>query len=74
MKLQILSMLMTMVSLTACASCSTENDGPIKDGPDIDNPEPDPAPSTGGNGKVLVARNLRSQDMILKQSIFPGKS
>ena len=44
-----------MVSLTACASCTTENDKPIKEEPGTENPEPDPEPSTDGKGKVLIA-------------------
>ncbi len=55
MKLQILSMMVAMVSLTACASCTTENDEPIKEEPGNENPKPNPEPSTGGERKVLVA-------------------
>ena len=55
MKLQILSMIMAMVSLTACASCTTDNYEPIKEGPGTENPVPDHEPSTGSEGKVLVA-------------------
>ncbi len=55
MKLQILSMIMVMVSLTACASCSTVNDKPFKEEPGIENPEPNSEPSTGNEGKVLIA-------------------
>ena len=55
MKLQILSRIMAMVSLTACASCTTDNDEPIKEESGTENPEPNPEPSTGSEGKVLVA-------------------
>ena len=55
MKLRILSMIMAMVSLTACVPCSTGNDEPIKEEPGNENPEPNPEPSTGGEGEVLVA-------------------
>lgn len=55
MKLQILSMIMAMVSLTACASCTTDNEDPIKEEPGTETPEPNPEPSTGSEGKVLVA-------------------
>lgn len=51
MKLQILSIIIAMVSLTACASCTTENDGPIKGKPETENPDS----STGVKGKTLVA-------------------
>ena len=43
MKLQILSMIMAMVSLTASASCTTDNDEPKKEEPGTENP----GPSTG---------------------------
>lgn len=48
-------MIMAMVSLTACASCTTDNYEPIKEGPGTENPVPDHEPSTGSEGKVLVA-------------------
>ena len=52
MKLPILSGLMTMLSMTACASCTATDDDPI-----TENPAPDPTPGTetGNNGSVLVA-------------------
>ena len=52
MKLHIISGLMTMLSLTACASCTTTDDDPI-----TENPAPDPTPGTESckNGSVLVA-------------------
>lgn len=57
MKLHFISMLMAMLSLTACASCTTENDEPMNNEPNEENPqpEPNPNPSNGENGKVLVA-------------------
>lgn len=51
MRLPILSMIMAMVSLTVCTSCTTENDEPIKEEPGTENPEP----SSGTEGKVLIA-------------------
>ncbi|WP_304610019.1 flavodoxin, partial [Muribaculum intestinale] len=52
MKIKMLSMIMSMLSLTACASCTTTDDDPI-----TENPAPDPTPGTetGKNGSVLVA-------------------
>ena len=43
---------MSMLSLTACASCTTTDDDPI-----TENPAPNPTPGTesGKNGSVLVA-------------------
>ena len=43
---------MSMLSLTACASCTTTDDDPI-----TENPAPDPTPGTeaGDNVSVLVA-------------------
>lgn len=39
-------MIMAMVSLTACASCTTDNDEPKKEEPGTENP----GPSTGSEG------------------------
>ena len=52
MKIKMLSMIMSMLSLTACASCATTDDDPI-----TENPIPDltPGTETGKNGSVLVA-------------------
>ena len=52
MKIKMLSMIMSMLSLTACASCTTTDDDPI-----TENPAPDPTPGTeaGDNVSVLVA-------------------
>ena len=52
MKIKILSMIMSMLSLTACASCTTTDDDPI-----TENPIPDSTlgTETGNNGSVLVA-------------------
>ncbi|WP_290069181.1 flavodoxin [Muribaculum intestinale] len=52
MKIKMLSMIMSMLSLTACASCTTTDDDPI-----TENPVPDSTPGTetGKNGSVLVA-------------------
>ncbi|HBN64584.1 MULTISPECIES: hypothetical protein [Duncaniella] len=52
MKLPILSGLMAMLSMTACASCTTTDDDPITENPA---PNPTPGTQTGNNGSVLVA-------------------
>lgn len=57
MKFWFISMITAVMSLTACASCSTGEDEPLKDEPGSENPEPIPDPETpgNGNGKTLVA-------------------
>lgn len=48
---------MTMMSLTACASCSIEKNEPINDDPITEKPNPQPNPEypTDNKGKVLIA-------------------
>ena len=50
MKIKILSMIMSMLSLTACASCATTDDAPI-----TENPDPTPGTENDKNGSVMVA-------------------
>ncbi len=52
MKIKILSMIMSMFSLTACASCATTDDDPVNENPAHD---PIPGLETGTNGSVLMA-------------------
>ncbi len=52
MKIKMLSMIMSMFSLTACASCITTDDDPITENPA---PEPTPGTEAGDNVSVLVA-------------------
>lgn len=55
MKVRVLPIIMSMISLTACASCSTTaDDEPMKENPAPD-PVPDPTPDGGESGNVLVA-------------------
>lgn len=56
MKIHFISILMAMLSLTACPSCTTENDEPMNNEPNEENPqpEPNPDPGNGEDGKVLV--------------------
>ena len=52
MKIKILSMIMSMLSLTACASCATTDDDPVNENPAHG---PIPGLETGTNGSVLMA-------------------
>lgn len=52
MKLSLLSGLMAMLSMTACASCSTAGDDLIKENT---TPAPNPGTGAGDNGRRLVA-------------------
>ena len=58
-------MIMAMVSLTACASCTTDNDEPKKEEPGTENP----GPSTGSEGIAGLGIN-KDNNMVTRISPF----
>lgn len=50
-----ITMILAVFSLTACASCTTDNNEPSSDEPEKTDPSPDPTPGTTESGNVLIA-------------------
>lgn len=55
MKVPILYMLMSVMSIAACGSCVTESDEPVNDNLSIENSDNEPTPEPSKSDKVLVA-------------------